>query len=119
MVFQCLVERLQPPGDSSAQQQVALRNSAVRNGFHIPSLMLALVIFLQLTHVTKTALVLQTLPDAEESQLCKRLFGTAFDPYVVNAFPGLLGTDEILACMQSQLPQIPCARGLEVHGLMG
>ena len=38
-----------------------------------------------------------------------RIFGTAFDPYVVRAYPGLLSETDIRSCMQAQLPHLPAS----------
>ena len=88
-----LIEHLQGSDNSSLQHKVALRNSAVGNGFHMPSLMLALFILLQMANVTEATAPLRGLADAQEEQLQSTIFGTAFDPIRGQSLPGPAGRD--------------------------
>ena len=88
------------------QKRTALRNSAVGNGFHIPCVMMAVLIMLQMAPPADATERLRSLPDAAEQALHQRVRHTAFDPQVLEAYPGLLTTTDILKCMQSQLPQL-------------
>ena len=84
-----MIEHLQGSDNSSLQHKVALRNSAVGNGFHMPSLMLALLILVQMANVTDATEPLRSLADAQEEQLRSRIFGTAFDPIRGQSLSGL------------------------------
>ena len=91
---------------ANQQQRTALRNSAVGNGFHIPCVMMAVLIMLQLAPPANATAQLRSLPDAAEQALHQRIRHTAFDPQVLEVYPGLLTTADILKCMQAQLPQL-------------
>ena len=88
----------------TVQGKVALQNSAVGNGFHMPSLMIALLIAFQLIPGLDAAQLHQNPIDQEEQDLKMRVSHTAFDPQVVEAFPGKLSQTQLMESMQSQLP---------------
>ena len=93
----------------TSQQTIALQNSAIGNGFHMPSLMLALVILLQLVTVGEAISPYLGLMDVEEQALRSRISHTAFDPQVVKAFPGTLSQRAITASMKLQLSVLPAS----------
>ena len=102
-----------PPGlvqaiqAETSSQKIARQNSIVGNGFHLPSVMLVLLILFQLAPAADTASVYLGLPDAQESALRQRICHTAFDQQVVKAFPGVLTSKDLMASMQAQLPMVP------------
>ena len=102
----CILEHIRHDNE---QQQTALRNSAVGNGFHIPSIMLALLVLLQPAPVSDTMSLFRALPDASEQAVRRRIHHTAFDPQVVCSFPGLLTAEQITTSMQIQLPSLHAA----------
>ena len=79
----------------------------VGNGFHLPSVMLALVLLFQLAPPTQASKLYTHLPDAQEAAVRRRIEHTAFDPQVIQAFPGLLRPHDIITSMQEQLPMLP------------
>ena len=70
------------------------------NGFHLPSIMLALLVFLQLAPATDTKKMLRSLPDAQEHALQRRIFHTAFDPTRDWILSGLLSARKVTESMQ-------------------
>ena len=81
----------------------------VGNGFHLPSVMLALLLLFQLAPQSQAITLYMGLPDAQEEAVRRRICHTAFDPQVVKAFPGVLTPAAIRASMQAQLPMLPPA----------
>ena len=98
---------LQPLQAESGAGRIALQNSVVGNGFHMPSVMLALIILFNLAPQAASAPLHTGLLDAQEEELRQRISHTAFDPHVVKAFPGLLTSAAIRSSMQEQLPMVP------------
>ena len=66
--------------------------------------MVAMLLLLQLARPAE-GLPRSLLHHGEEA-LWQRIIHTAFDPAVIQAFPGLLSATEITASMQRQLPQL-------------
>ena len=78
---------------------VALRNSAWGNGFHVPSLMVILLLLFQLSAGLRDAHP-SHLACKEEGELASRVVGTPFDNRFVNAYPGLLSVEELVQDMR-------------------
>ena len=91
-------------GHGGDEKTTAARNSAIGNGFHVPSLMLALVILFQM--LPQGQATIRALPDPREKQLVDNVRNTAFDDYLVDRFPGLLSAAALVKDMQQQLPMI-------------
>ena len=83
----------------------AVRNSVIGNGFHVPSLMLALLLLFQLAPNVHAA-PQKYLPCVVEKQLQVRIACTEFDHVWVKSYPGILSVDEVLEDMQIQLPMV-------------
>ena len=71
-----LIQAIQAP---TVKEGVALQNSVVGNGFHMPSLMLALLIAFQLIPGLDAAQLHQNPIEQEEQELRVRVSHTAFD----------------------------------------
>ena len=78
-----------------------IQNSAVGNGFHIPSL----AVFLAMLSHLAPPVASTTLFDAEEQALRRRIRGTAFDEQIYERFPGLLSAVDIIGEMRDMLPE--------------
>ena len=97
-----MVESIQAAG--GPEQATAARNSAVGNGFHAPSLMLALILLFQM--MPQAQALPRSLPEPREQGLQERIRNTAFDNYLVDRFPGVLSARDLVRDMQEQLPMI-------------
>ena len=95
-----LVQAISAP---TAKERTARQNSAVGNGFHIPSLMLALLIAFQLIPPLDAINLYQQPMELQERELQARVSHTAFDPQVLNSFPGIMVNTELMVNMQTQL----------------
>ena len=94
--------------DQVPARKTARQNSAIGNGYHIPSLMLALCILFQLAPASQAAeVVLSPWQSVEEERLKGKVTGTVFEPGLVEAFPGLFTAQQIVADMVDQLAGIP------------
>ena len=91
-------------GHGGDEKTTAARNSAIGNGFHVPSLMLALVILFQMLPQGQASI--REVPDPRERELVCNIRNTAFDDYLVDRFPGLLSAAAVVRDMQHQLPMI-------------
>ena len=86
------------------EKTIAARNSAIGNGFHIPSVMMALIVLFQLAPQVKA--IARNLRDPQEQAMGHNSRNTALDDYYVEHFPGLLGPGAVVSDMQQQLPAI-------------
>jgi hypothetical protein len=76
--------------DMSAEEKEDRRCSLVGNGFHIPSLMLALVLLASLQGTDAQHAPLRApLPELWETRLRNKVRGTAFEPGACGCFPGV------------------------------
>ena len=96
-----MAESIQTAG--SDEKATATRNSAVGNGFHVPSVMLALIVLFQMLPQGQA---IKFLPEPRELELSQRIRDTAFDDYLVDRFPGLLSARCLVADMRQQLPML-------------
>ena len=97
-----IVESIQTPGGS--EQATAARNSAVGNGFHVPSVMLALIVLFQM--LPQSTAVARSVQEPREQELKEKIRNTAFDDYLVDRFPGLLSAKELVKDMRQQIPMV-------------
>ena len=77
--------------DAVAKRRI--QNSAVGNGFHLPSLAVFLIL---LSNLAPPASSVKTLLAQDEMALRCRIQGTAFDHSIVDSFPGRLTADCII-----------------------
>ena len=120
-----VIDAIAPALPAPARHQVQC--SAVGNGYHLPSLMLAVVILLQLgpslawgtaeAWTPAMALPRFQLSDPEEAGLRQRFSGSIFDPYRYKKHTTLLLAKELVADMEDQLKplDLPSAVFLEVE----
>ena len=94
-----LGERLQP------EKAEAVRNSAIGNGFHIPSVMMAFVLLFQLAPAAAT--VGYSMTDIDEDMLRQRVSGTPFDTQTLVAHPRIIKVPTLIEDMQLMLPMLP------------
>jgi hypothetical protein len=90
-----------PELNRGAAKLVEVQNSLIGNGYHIPTMMLAFIVLLQLIPVAAGASM--TYVSQEEQYLQARLWHTAFQPGITEAFPGVLAVPEVVDLMQDML----------------
>jgi hypothetical protein len=84
----------------------AAGNSAMGNGFHIPSLMMALIILAQLT---RAEVLRPPMYAADELGLRARVAGSAWQPGLAASYPGIYWAADIIAEAQRMLPEEVCS----------
>ena len=99
------------PGADQATRTAKL-NSVIGNGFHLPSLMLALVVLFQLSDQAMGHHVPHPLPQPEERALLSRIKGTVFDQQFLKDSPHVMSTQAVAADMLRILDGIPVPQSL-------
>ena len=105
-----------PPACTEAMQGTAAvrtqkRNSAIGNGFHIPSL-LAIFCLLQAVCVAKacflpTQVATVGIPAQPTDHVAMRVRDTIWEPGYLENFPGILDAAAVTASMRHQFPDVP------------
>ena len=96
------------------QQRTALQNGALGNGYHSPSLMLALFFLFQLGPVLDAVaappwpvrFAVTSMSDFKEIALAKRFRGSPFAPVIYQAYPGILTASDLIADFKVQLQEV-------------
>ena len=91
---------------SNPDEKRAFLNTAVGDGFHIPSLMLILIFLFQLSSTPMVAAIPRHLPDIHESALRRRIRGTIFVVTALDNATGLLTPSDVIEDIQSQLRNV-------------
>ena len=97
----CLEHAVEPSKPWSEQESV--RNSSVGNGFHLPSIMLALIILAQ---SASSCVVPRPFYGLHESRLRRCVKGTILQPGLAASFPGLITRNELCADLQCMFGQL-------------
>ena len=92
------------------------RNSAIGNGFHIPSL-LAIFCLLQVVCVAKacflpTQVATVGIPAQPTNHVAVRVRDTIWEPGYLENFPGILDAAAVTASMRHQFPDVPVPDGV-------
>ena len=90
--------------ERSRAKQMQIRNSLIGNALHVPSIMLAFVILLQLLEPTEGLGHFQVPYCPFEFDLRERVRHTALQPGLIASIPGVLNAKQIIADMQLMLP---------------
>ena len=88
------------PGEDDVTWSEQVRASLVGNSFHVPSLMVVLMILLQLLPVVSG--IPPPMYSAFETCLRNQVRGSVFQPGMVDACPGLLTPEDMLGQIQQQ-----------------
>ena len=97
---------VEPVGQAGpAGERAERQNSAIGNSFHVPSLMVALVLLFQLAEGA-VATVPPQLADMAEKRLGERIKGTVFDEVYLQVHGGVLTTNQVMDDMFALLPSI-------------
>ena len=95
-------------------QRTAVQNCAIGNGFHLPSLMVALLVLFQLGQPSAAQVTpwhhrmatVSSLSDPEEQALAQRFHHSPFNPAVYQEYPHLLRAEEIVEDMRQQFTDL-------------
>ena len=98
--------------DRPQSDRIAKLNSVIGNGFHIPSVMLALFILFQLGEGTRVTMVPAPLGDVHLQLLNARVRGTIFDDYLVERSPGIRSATEIFQDMMAMFEPMALPTGV-------
>ena len=88
-----------------SRSRIAKQNSAIGNSFHVPSVMLVLLLLFQLSEVS-LAKIPPSLANTEELKLRVQITGTIFDSSYLKAFGDVQSTQQLTAEMFQLLPGI-------------
>ena len=98
---------IEPVGQTGPAEARAERpNSAIGNSFHVPSLMVALVLLFQMSTAAVAVEVPPELRDVEEVSLGKRIRGTVFDEAYLLAKGNVQASDQVVGEMFAMMPTI-------------
>ena len=101
--------------DNLQHDRTAKLNSAIGNSFHVPSLMLALLLLFQLVDRAKAITVPSSITPAKEKALKNRVMGTVFDDAYMHGSPHTKTSENIAIDMMRMLSGIPVRSNVLTH----
>jgi hypothetical protein len=104
MLPEALVEAYPRKLGETTLQRHANQNSAMGNGFHIPSVC---AFFVMLFQTMQAEHIYAPMQCRQETWLSNRVEGTAFQPGIARDFPGVARDTELLLDMQMQFQSLP------------